>query len=167
MIVLWERQSDYDEGTADFAAFIRYRDQDPNTRSLKDAALNDPAGRSPEVFRMLYGKWNWDERSAAWDDHQDKVRIQRNRDLIAAEDQEHLKVAQAITKLCMDAAQLIEPESVGPQYLPRLIATAAQLSHAATGKKGGGAIDAGARGPSPVEAAIAELTKEMASKDSK
>jgi len=151
----WDRMDG--ESPAKFALFVLYRDMHPSLRSVREVAKIDPGNRAVATIRDYQKDWKWTQRIDAYDAHADALRQARSENVRATHDLAHIAQSEAMMKLCAEAVALIDPEKVGPQYLPRLVDTAVKVSHLATGSKAAGAETKG----KTFEQEVAELAKEM------
>ncbi len=161
MADLWNRQEEYGESAKEFGAFILFRDLEPHKRTVRLACELDPSGRSIQTFKTYSGKWNWHERSAAWDDHVDELRQKESANVRRVEAAAQLEVAQQMLAKCRAAVDLIDPAKIGPQYLPRMVDTAVKTSMLATGSKDAGTAKKG----KSIEDEIYALAGELAEND--
>jgi hypothetical protein len=133
----WDRLDE--ESSIEFTAFAHYRDMHPKVRSLATMCQD---GRYPLGDCTKWSvKFKWDERSQAWDDHQDKsrqlARLKAIEDLtrrqaqqaynytdsIASFGKELIKRIKSRPKLLMEMkdTDLIDLVMRGASSLPRLM----------------------------------------------
>lgn len=106
----WEQQEG--ETSTAYAAFVIYRDMPVMERSIARAAkLRDAAGRvskGSDVARQLE-EWSsrhrWVDRSAAWDQEQDRVRREEQLNEIRAMSVRHAQQAEATLRAALEPAQ--------------------------------------------------------------
>jgi hypothetical protein len=154
----WKQQPG--EVASSFALFQLWLELDPLVRSIERLAEIDPRHRDVTTLHTLRSNNKWVPRTAAYEEYLGEQREERNRDLKRAEDKIHLQLAQAMVAKCLAAIEIIQPERIGPQYLPRIVDSATKLSQSITRPKSNQKGD-----ESPVqsfEQTVAELNKEIA-----
>ena len=87
----WDRKPE--ETPIAFAAFVIYRSMPPSDRSLKKATEirlgRKPTKRHVNQLELWSGKYNWFDRAAAWDTHQDK-KFQRDSTHVIQRDKQRI-----------------------------------------------------------------------------
>ena len=161
MTEYWDRQTDYEESSKDFSAFLNYRNLPPHERSVNAAAAADNGGRSISATRTLYNKWNWKERAEAWDDHQDKLVQMEFEEARKEEAKQMLQLSRTFRDKVAARLALVDPDAIPVGQLAKWAETAAKLSLQATGAA---PKDGGKKGQS-IEDAIAEELDQLAKND--
>jgi len=108
---LWERREN--ETSKAFAAFIAYRDQEPLTRSIPQAAKD--SGRKPQQFTRWSIKHDWVERAGAYDDFIDDHRRSKNLDIIDEMADRQAEAAMEMQNIAIESLKRIaEDMEVNP-----------------------------------------------------
>lgn len=138
----WERMDD--ETPKAYQAFARYRDLGP-IRSLEklrtsylDTAGN-PLHRSIRQFSTWSARYDWAERSNAYDDHLERIRMRdemeaMRKDRKATRDT-HRTISKAMQKAVLhrlipdatDKNSIIDPKEIRASDIPRWVETATNL----------------------------------------
>jgi len=116
---VWDQQDG--ESAAAFGLFCLFREMHPTLRSLKEVQLVDPSGRSLGMLEKWSFENKWKPRAKAYDAFCDTQRKAQGEQARKVELAKILALGQAMTKLSAEAVEVIPPEKVGPQYLPRIV----------------------------------------------
>lgn len=105
----WERQ--VGEPSKAFAAFVRYRDLAPESRSLdrawREAHPQKPLNRRSKTWAAWSSRWDWTGRVAAWDAETDRLRREKflsdQREVVAR----HQRAANAAINIALVPARAV------------------------------------------------------------
>lgn len=140
----WELQKG--ETIKQFEAFCVYRDMGKG-RSLQKVAAQ--LSKSETLIKRWSAKNNWLNRTAAWEDEQDRlIRIELTRD-IGAMRKRHTDLASAMLIKAARALQKIPDDEIKASDISRMVETATKLERISRGdvgevieeRDGGAAID--------------------------
>lgn len=119
----WDRQ--HSEPTKAYAAFRMYRDQPSSQRNLQ--AVAEAVGVTARMVRRWAQNWDWRNRADAWDDTCHRAEDQERLEAIRSMHAVHRRVGRAaITKAAL-ALQALNPESMPPSIIARLLDLGAKL----------------------------------------
>jgi hypothetical protein len=108
-----------------FAAFVVYRNLEPEERSLQRVVQE--CNKSISLIGRWSSRWGWVERAAEWDDYQEMRLLEARLEERRAMDENHLKItmaarSKAITALTeMDSSQLARNSSELRMWITELM----------------------------------------------
>ncbi|TAM68311.1 MAG: hypothetical protein EPN50_05040 [Chloroflexota bacterium] len=132
----WEPQPG--ESSPAFAAFVMYRDLGPGRSITKTA---EALGRNRTLIGDWSSRWRWQERIAAWDGELSRRTLDAEADERRAMVKLHARTARAVVNVVArrvlgDEArgiQAIDPNTLGPQDLARLLDVAVKVERLSRG----------------------------------
>lgn len=156
----WDRQEG--ESVIAFSYFAVFRDIPTAQRTFGQVAKLVDKG--PNYISRLGVENKWNKRVEAWEDHCDQLRQKQSENTRLAHDAIAVVWSELTMKKMLESLEFIQPEKVGPQYMPRIMETAYKVSVSATGgrRKSGAAKEDDE--PVSFEQEMAKLEKELKSK---
>lgn len=113
----WQQQ--VSEPRKAFSTFCLYRDMLPQERTIQKAAL--AAGKGMHGVYRQSAKWNWVERSEAWDQEQDRLKREAHLEEIVKMSVRHAQAAQAIMTTMMQPVQaMLQKMKLDPELTNKL-----------------------------------------------
>jgi hypothetical protein len=119
----WERQPG--EPTKVHAAFRIYRDLPTARRSIEDVALQ--VDSSPRRVYEWAARWDWRERTQAWEDACHRIEDQERLDAIRSMHSLHRKAGRAVMNKALQALSLVDADRIPVGQLARLLELGARL----------------------------------------
>jgi hypothetical protein len=120
----WDRM--VGEPTKAYAAFRKFRDLPPSQRGGV-ATIGEAAGFSERRCRQLAIEWMWHERTEAWDDACHRIEDTERLDAIRQMHANHRRAGRAAMMKAVQALQALNPETMGPAHIARLMELGARL----------------------------------------
>ena len=93
-----------------FQAFVVYRNLEAKERSLQ--RVGSELAKSRTLISRWSGRWDWLERAAAWDDHQEMRRLEHRIEEKQRMDDEHLKIIKAARSKALQALAQMDVETL-------------------------------------------------------
>jgi hypothetical protein len=125
----WDRQPG--ESGRQFSSFCAYRDLHPLDRSL--AEVGRRLGFSQTYLERLSSRFQWVERTAAFDRHQDGIQQAWRARLVDEMNARHAEIAGAALQKVAERLSTMEPSSLRPADISRLLEIASRVERMARG----------------------------------
>jgi hypothetical protein len=125
----WERQPG--ESAKAFAAFSAYRDTAPSKRSTRGLAVD--LGKSYAIVARWSRTWGWGARSAAYDAHLDRRRVQERLEKARDLDETHLATGEFLRQKGVELIRNMEMSPSVASAAAQAIGAGAKLARLAGG----------------------------------
>lgn len=138
----WERQPRESEEA--FYAFTLYRDMSPRKRSLRRVAdlidghegvTREPRRRHvPGRIKRWAERFAWVERALAWDEEQDRLRREAQREAVEEMLRRHAQEAVALQTKALQRLRELDPSELSPRDVLAFFVEAAKLERISRGE---------------------------------
>uniref|UniRef100_A0A7C2ZYB4 Uncharacterized protein n=2 Tax=Thermorudis TaxID=1649508 RepID=A0A7C2ZYB4_9BACT len=137
----WERLPG--EPAKAYHAFTIYRDLSPKERSLRRVAEVLGYGRSkdkkgrlkvPATIEKWSRRYRWVDRALAWDDEQDRLRREAQREAVEEMLRRHAQEAVALQTKALQRLRELDPSELSPGDVLRYFIEAAKLERISRGE---------------------------------
>lgn len=127
----WDRQKD--ESSKAYAAFCVYRDLGPD-RSLEKVRQNLDKPRSRKWLGEWCAKYNWVERTKAYDDYLEKKKREEKEKAILDMAERHARLAMAFQQRVAERLREIDPSELSPSDMAKWLDIATKLERISRGE---------------------------------